>query len=191
MPWIPIYAFKSDYDLLLNRLNEEANMLFIVSDGPQKWKAVDSLESLPIGRYGIWLKNAGPLPLIGDDPSDLDTEILDPEKGWEEKRTGADPETPYFGSGHSGLFWLNSKNYDDEYIGMTSFEWIGNHYRIIGRAAPKEAERAWSGLRRWVVKVSTKVPRWGAWDDSGAEIFAFPNALEEIKSGKIERDENP
>ncbi len=79
-------------------------------------------------------------------------------------------------------------------IGMSSFEWIGNHYKSVGRAATPEAERFWKELRRWVAQQSVKIPRTGPVAGSivraGAEIFAFASALAAIQGGQA-RDDNP
>lgn len=71
---------------------------------------------------------------------------------------------------------------------MSSIEWIGQHYRIIGQPAAPHTERHWRALRPWAGRVGEKVPRTGPVDRPGWEISAFPAALAPIKSGRPSRE---
>lgn len=66
---------------------------------------------------------------------------------------------------------------------MSSFEWIGNHYKLIGNAADPLTEKFWSRLRRMVKKIGKQIPR-GNKEGGKNEIFALPQAYQEIKNGK-------
>ncbi len=67
---------------------------------------------------------------------------------------------------------------------MSSIGWIGNRYKIIGSAAKPETERFWKKLRKFVAAHATQIPREGALDGPGREIYAFPSALDEIRNGR-------
>lgn len=192
MSWLPMYVDKADLQQLLSWLNSDEEIAFIVSDGPKRWKAVPSLQKIASGRFCIWHTPSGPLPLLGYGTI-KDTSVSDPRSGWTEVLTGADPNTPYFGSGHPGIVWLNAwpaAYRDPKAIGLSSFEWIGNHYRCIGRPAPETTEKWWQRLRKSVKKVAHRIPRDGPCDGPRPEIWAFPSAYEAILSG-VPRDSSP
>ena len=44
MPWLPMYIDKLDLEMLINWLNEDINIAFIVADGSKRWKAVNYIE---------------------------------------------------------------------------------------------------------------------------------------------------
>jgi hypothetical protein len=191
MPWLPIYADAIDVETILNILNEDTEVAFIISDGPQRWKAVQQLTTLSDGRYCIWTHSAGPLPLLkpNHEPSEL---VADPWSGWTEIRAGSNPSHPYFGTGDPKIFWFNVRTVGRAAgaIGLSSFEWIGNKYRNIGRAAPDVAEKWWQRLGRRIKKTGTRIPRKGALDGPKTEIWACPSAHAKFLSG-TPRDDNP
>ena len=189
MPWLPFYASATDYGAIRDHLNSEASLAYITSAGPGKWVAVRTVESLVSGHHCLWHIPSGPLPLLRGKDQDND-QILDPFVAWTEVHPGADPSTPYFGAGHPGVFWLNlnvegvSKQ-GDSVVGLSSFEWIGNHYRIIGNAAQPETEAYWKVLRRWVAKSAVNVPRGGPSKLSPPEIWAFSGAQLQFSQGTL------
>lgn len=138
---------------------------------------------------GLWHTPTGPLPLLSADPAAKALDwIHDPWSGRQERRAGRNPKVPYFGAGHPGVYWLNLRTDPDRpsktaEIGLSSFGWIGNHYRPIGSAADPSTERHWKALRRWVAKVAVKIPRAGAADGPGSEMFAFPAAFAAVRTG--------
>jgi hypothetical protein len=69
-------------------------------------------------------------------------------------------------------------------IGLSSIGWIGNRYKVIGRAAKPETERFWKRLRKFVACHATQIPRTGSLDGPDSEIYAFPTALAEIRNGR-------
>jgi hypothetical protein len=187
MPWLPFYASEEDFDALRNHLNATDELAYLVACGPGQWKAVRSLESIKCGRHGLWHVPSGPLPLLHPGGK-ASSEVADPFSGWSELRAGADPSTPYFGAGHPGVFWLNlqggaTSRHGEPVIGLSSFEWVGNHYRIIGNAAAPQTEAAWKLLRRWVAKCASKVPRGGPSEKTPPEIWAFPGAEMQFAQG--------
>ena len=196
MPAILLYLNKEDVRGVIDWLNAEEVIAPIVSDGPKRWKAVNKIEGYEDSNYCLWHSESGPLPLLRVSPSWLkwdlpDGKIKDPWKGWEEKRSGADPTVPYFGPGCTGVYWfeaITSHPSDPECIGMSSFSWIGNWYKIIGNEAPPVTKKWWERMRRWIKKKSVKIPREGPLDGEFPEIWVFPSALEEIKQGRKRAD---
>ena len=193
MPWIPMYLADSDADRVLAMLNADEEVAFLVADGPKRWKAIASLPTPPTdSRIGMWHIPSGPLPLLAADKQ-RNGQIHDPFSGWNELRTGADPTTPYFGAGHPGIIWLNaclSPKERNSAGGMSSFEWIGNRYSLVGNPAKKTTELWWKFLRRRIQKISKKVPRGGLSSALPPEIFAYPAALALLEEGQ-QFDANP
>ena len=189
MPWLPLYANSDDFDEIREWLNSEESVGFLVSCGPKKWVAVNKLDAWTSPRIALWHIPSGPLPLLAEEPSAEDGEIADPWSAWTERRTGADPTTPYFGAGHPGVIWFNLHSSNGR-IGLSSFEWIGNHYQIIGSAANPDTEKWWRRLGRRIKRDAVRVPRSGPVDGGKPEIWALPSALSAIKAG-AKRDSNP
>ena len=54
MAWIPLYLNKPDEKELLTFLNQEEEIAFIISNGENKWKAVNSINEFPESRIVIW-----------------------------------------------------------------------------------------------------------------------------------------
>lgn len=181
MPWLPVYATEDDVQLLLGLLNDDPAIAFIVGAGARSWRATSSHPALSPGRYCLWHVPSGPLPLLRPKGA-IDGVVADPFAGWREERAGADPSHPYFGAGHPGVIWFNVRptltrpHSELREIGLSSFAWIGNWYRIIGSPAPAVTEAWWKALRRWVKKHAIKVPRGGLQEHTPPEIWAFPAA---------------
>jgi hypothetical protein len=193
MPWLPLYQDAVDTRDLLASFNDDRDVAFVVSDGRGKWIARRKLASAPDARYCIWHLPSGPLPLFRGAQVPTGA-VEDPWSGWMESRAGADPTLPYFGAGHPGVIWWNVRTESVEStggIGLSSLEWIGNHYRVIGVAAHPATETWWKGLRKLVKqKGARRIPREGPVDGVGAEIWALPGALSRIEAG-APRDANP
>ena len=191
MPWLPIYADRNDIERVVAILNADNDCAFIVRDGRKRWKAVLRLETAADGRYCIWVRSGGALPLLRSDGTE-DGLIENPWEGWSPQRTGADPSVPYFGPGHTGVVFLNvrTQGRGGGAIGLSSFEWVGNYYRILGRAAPPEVEKWWQRLRRSIKKIGKRIPRDGPIGGPDPEIWALPSALASIANG-APRDVNP
>ncbi len=192
MPWLPIYADAIDFKLIHEWLNQNDEVAFLVSDGSKRWKAALHTPELPGLRICIWHIPSGPLPLLGSTPKSPNGIVVDPWSGWDELRTGADASVPYFGAGHPGIVWLNVRvaaKWAKAGIGLSSFEWIGNHYALIGNTAPDVTERFWQALRRWVKKNAKRIPREGPIEGAHPEIWAFSSAKTAFDRG-VGRDPN-
>jgi len=57
------------------------------------------------------------------------------------------------------------------------FEWIGNHYSVIGQPAAPATEKFRKDLRRWLTRHT--VPRGSAGDSR-----AFPSAMAKIRAAE-------
>jgi len=186
-----MYLNHIDLQTLVSWLNNETDIAFIVRDGDSRWRAVNAIDSPHDSRYCLWHSESGALPLLRKHLPD--TAVRNPWDGWKEKRPGADPTTPYFGAGHPGVYCLNAKTASlrqPDALGLSSFEWIGNRYGVIGNPAPPVTKKWWERLRRWVKKQAVQIPREGPVTGQGAEIWGLPGALAEINNGKP-RDGNP
>jgi hypothetical protein len=193
MPWLPIYATTADIESIRAWLNAETAVAFVVGATPGRWVAQATIDSFDQSRICLWHVPSGPLPLVSAEPGEAPSWIDNPWSGWQERRAGADSSVPYFGAGHPGTVWLNvrrSSPRDPEILGLSSFEWIGNHYRIIGNTAHPDTERWWQRLKRWVKKNSILVPRGGLASQTEPEIWALPHARERLLAG-IAADVNP
>jgi hypothetical protein len=188
MAWLPIYAAEADLPALLAYLNASGEIAFLVSNGPGRWIAVETLASLADGRYCLWHIPSGALPLLGPS-NNTPGEVENPFAGWSEARAGADSTQPYFGAGHPGVLWLNIRTRQTHavpgksIVGLSSFEWIGNRYMMIGSPAKAETEQFWKALGRWVKEAATKVPRGGPGQGTPPEIWAFPGAQQMFQAG--------
>ena len=189
MPWLPIYAKSDDFDLIREWLNTEDSIAFLVSCGPNQWVAVSEVSEWMADKTVLWHIPSGPLPLLAADSSEKNGVVDDPWSSWTERRAGADPTKPYFGAGHPGVVVFNNRASNDK-IGLSSFEWIGNHYRIIGNAANPDTEKWWRRLGRRLKRDEKRIPRSGPVDGSNPEIWALPTALAAIEAGAT-RDSNP
>jgi len=190
MPWLPIYVDCQDLEDLSSWLNNEPDIAIIESTGEGCWQARSDISISSSGRYCLFHITSGPLPLLVKNWRGKDALILDPFAGWKERRTGSDSKLPYFGAGHPAIFWLNIALEDKNELGISSFEWIGNHYSVIGSPASEAAKKWWNRLRRWVKKNSTFIPRKGKIDGKHKEIYAFKGSLAKIKDG-MNRASNP
>lgn len=218
MPAIAMYADADDLQSLADWLLSEPDIAWIVSVGRKRWKAVEHCNVEPGRRYCMWHEPSGPLPLHPQDPDEEVKLIEDPwadwiepdwkpskahhkfnpelrkhiEETWQE-RNRADHPDPYFGSGHPGIIWFDAYAQGQDApnsIAMSSFGWIGNYFKLIGRPAPPETEKWWRRLQRRVQKHAVRVTRNGPLDGPGLEIWALPSALAKIRRG-VPRDLNP
>lgn len=190
MPWLPLYLAKEDLKTLITLLNNDPEIAFIVNNGfnkKNKWIAINNIENDNFKKFCLWHIPSGPLPLLLEGSEKVEL-IKNPFEGWEEKRTGANSTYPYFGAGHVGIIHFNNRtNLKNNSIGISSFEWIGNHYRIIGFPSDKSTEIWWKNLRKKIAKLSTKI---GRTDEAKPEVFCFSNAHKKIKDG-MQRSDNP
>ncbi len=198
MPWLPLFLERSDAELLLQRLNEDDEVAFLIANGPKQWKAVKTLSALPDADYSLWHTLGAPLPMLVQGQFAPEGFVDDPWSGWTERCTGDDPTRPYFGAGHPSHVILNVKTRTDgkphrlagEVIGLSGFQWIGERYKSVGGPGAGPTKQWWNRLKHWVSKNAKKIPREGPVEGQHAEIWAFPSALASIAEGK-HRAPNP
>jgi hypothetical protein len=183
-----MYLLRPDVELLIDRLDSDEEVAWLVARGPNQWGAQVRHPLLDRGCYGLWHVPSGPLPLLASYEDDADDGLIDdPWSGWSEECPGADPRIPYFGAGHPGVYWLNLPTSQRPRgkidISMSSVGWIGNYFRPIGRGADKATERHWRRFRYWVKEHACPIPRIGRVNGPRPEIYAFPAALSAIKAG--------
>lgn len=202
-----MYATQADLHTLLQWLNEDDEIAFVIPDGPERWIARKAISSIDRRRYCLWHVPSGPLPLLGPGGKDIaevrgwlatrlsipmpshsrrrhvsDGWVADPWRGWQGS-IGANPTQPYFGS-HPGIIWFNTGiQTEEQVVPMSGFEWIGNRYKPIGQGATEATEKWWRSLRRTIAKAATKVPRGGPSSTMPLEIYALPQALDEFERG--------
>lgn len=75
---------------------------------------------------------------------EVDGTIEDPFSGWQELKSGAEKDILWFGYRTYRYFWFNVRQIEGDMIGMSSFEWIGNHYSSIDGPAPDAAKKWWA-----------------------------------------------
>ena len=191
MPYIGIYAVEADLPTLFGLLDDE--VAFIVSDGPDRWRASRTLNGVDAHEVTLWHIPSGPLPLLGETKSSPDGVVSDPWAGWTERRAGADRYQPYFGTGHPSVIRLKvapSGREPSSICGRSGFEWIGNHYAVLGSRAAKPTELWWKRLRRKVSQVGRKVPYGNDPDMAAHTLWALPAAYELLAQG-AKADLNP
>jgi hypothetical protein len=167
---MPAFGFcitKDQADELTAWLNKTGDFAMIVSDGPGRWRAVQPVTWTIGKRLCLWHTPDGPLPLLPADLNEKNGIVTDPWSGWAELRSrdrshlppeyqivsAATRESPYFGPGHTGIFWLNSAETlmnGETPIVVAEFGWIGSHYSILGRIPSNSTKRAWAAMSRWI-----------------------------------------
>ncbi len=184
MPWIPFYADASDFRSVIDRLNADAELAFILPAGRGRWIAKAQVTELPDGKYLLWHIPGGPLPLLSG--TSAEAAITDPFAGWREQRRGLDTSVPYFGS-IPNVFELRKATRGQEFpnsVGLSSFGWLGNRYRSLGLGARSQTQLWWRRLQRWVKQATLrKIARWDAAKPLKPEIWVFPEAYRRIQAG--------
>jgi hypothetical protein len=184
MPSILVYALDPDLTVLLDYLNTDPEIAFLVAAGSGRWRATSRLSQLPAAPQALWHTPSGPLPLLGRSPAEPDIPIPDPYAGWSERLPAATRDRPFFGS-HPGLIWLyiSLPPAADAPVPMSALGWIGNRYRASGHGATAATTRYWRRLKTWIRDRTHLVPRGGLAAHHPVEIAAFPAALAVLKSG--------
>ncbi|NJL38552.1 MAG: hypothetical protein HC840_01455 [Leptolyngbyaceae cyanobacterium RM2_2_4] len=204
MPWLPFFADDQDAEILLNWLNSEDEIAFIVLEQDQdscqrRWKAVNTLARFTEQNYSLWYIPAGSLFL----KTDMKQCEIDPWKGWIEKRPNSHSRPTCFGRGSSAEvrleLRLRHRPYSEEerrslpqlvsyYIGNTdllpisSFQWVDNYY-----TAPSQTWHWWTRLTTWMAQNTTKIDEFPDRDENGQleklSFWAFPSAFSKLKNG--------
>lgn len=176
MGWFPVFVDEVDAPQLLDWLNREEDIAFILPEGPKRWKAVHTVPGLKDGCHALWHVPSGPLVRVKK--YGIAVPIANPWRGWKEWQTGADRSKPWFGTVYTAVFWLRlHTRHRQDLLQLSGVEWIGNHFAPAGYRASPLAVKWWRRLKRWVASSSTRL-RAGRWS-----FWAFPSALAKLKGG--------
>lgn len=210
MAWIPFYADEDDFISIIERLNDDSEIAFILPCGNGKWIAKKQIEQLGKGDHCLWHIPGGEIKQYIEGEKNIISGVLRrllnaPKKMSEKSGTVSNPWNGWKGPHESGKidvpFLGNEPNImqltvnmtgicNDNAIGMSGFGWIANRYKAVGSPAHKTTVNWWNRLRRWIRKTSAaKITHLGPLDHPQPEIWAFSSAYEKIKNGK-ERDPN-
>jgi hypothetical protein len=136
---------------LLKFLSDEPEIAFIVSVGPDKWRAVNRVTSLPDGKHAIWHDPGGPLPRFNSRGQPVGV-VGNPWRGWTAHRPG-DQTVPFFGDCHCVFHLeLHAEGVVPGRPGNTSISWIGAHYWRLGKRPLPTTTRCWKRMKRWIEK---------------------------------------
>ena len=188
MPSISFVADEDDFRTVLAYLNDHPEVAFIVADGPGRWRAVQALEQLDIDRIALWHIPSGALP--------ADSGQIRPAGRTHPRPMARLGRTPYLATTAivptSGLAIPESSGSSRVHrdpgpahgVGISEFQWIGNHYSVIGLGAAPATERFWKNLRRWIVRQTTSRASTG-------DSRAFPSAMARIRAAAGTPDPAP
>lgn len=197
MAEIILYLTKSDAESIVEWINAEENIAWIVKDSQQGnvylWKAIDKLERLESKEYCLWYKGSNAIRIPSESVDTEDTIVLDPFKGWEQTLDTDSAEIPWFGAAAPETFQFVFRESGKEFensIGRSGFGWIGNYYSIIGNKAPDECKKWWERLKRYVKKNATGIPWPGELGSGKTGAYAFPEAYNQLLEGRP-KDINP
>jgi hypothetical protein len=179
MPSILFYALDADLTIVLDHLNADSSIAFIVADGARRWRGVERRDTIPAGHHLLWHRPGGPPPLVGPGKDGV---IADPMAGWTERAASAIPGVPFFGSVPMIIAWDVARERSGA-VPMSAFGWIGDRYRAIGLGASKDTTRWWKALQKWVSQQTREFPRGGSACGEGGLVAAFPGAAARLKTG--------
>jgi hypothetical protein len=205
-----MYLLDGDVAELCGMLNADPEIALIRSDGSGCWKAHRDIPTLPDGEYALWHIPSGPITLELTSPKGKGKRIRNPFAGWAEIVKPFVKGVPWFSAAPVGIITLRIRRSAgkanqtfrpsslarpwtaraSEVIGRSEFYWIGNYYSIIGDRAPKVTEVWWKSLRKRIAKAANQIPASGPITRKPKEVWAFPQALQQIRGG-ARRADNP
>ena len=188
MAWLPMYLLEEDVVLLNHILCQETELAFLIGSGSDRQIAKAApdiskdLTNRHVKHYTLWHVPVGPLPPIPPAPS------LSPS-GWKGTQLAGMPlgesgVAAFSPDPCTGYINLEINLPQRDTILISSFGWIGNHYREIGYPAHPTTSILWQRLRRLIRKYSVQIPR-GNKASFRNEIFAFPEAHKAIRCGHL------
>jgi len=211
LAWIPFYADKADIALIVTRLNNDADIAYILRGWWGRWKACRTVEDLEDGSYCLWHVPGGPIASYVEGKADILGNALrkrmgiagnmleehgvvqDPWKGWKGPHVTGQKNVPFLGTKPNiiDLSIHTSGSEGRDSIGLSCFGWIEQRYASIGSPASKATVEWWKRLERWVSEHATgRIPRFGPANGPDPEIWGFPSAHERILHG-TRREANP
>lgn len=197
MAEIILYLTKNDADSIVEWINDESDIAWIVKESQEgnlyRWKAVHSIEAIQAREYCLWKIGSGTLRIPSGNHKTEDTVVLNPFKGWEQTLKESAAETPWFGAAAPETYTFTFRELGRESegsIGRSGFNWIGNYFSVIGNPAPDECKKWWDRLKRYIKKNATGIPWPGDLGSGKTGAYAFPEAYNQLKKGRT-KDVNP
>lgn len=186
MPSLAIYMYWADCDAVLDLLNSDEEIAFILATRLNYWQAFNRLEKLPVQNVSLWHIPSGPIPVIAHD--DADVLIKDPWTGWAGVPVRGDLDTPMLiGAAQPGVVRSTINHNSDgplDILRVSYFSWSGNNANARkGWPVSPQTERWWNRFRRKITSMATAVPAGGLGSDSRERVFALPCALEALQRG--------
>lgn len=177
-----MYMLRPDLDGLVQWLNEEPSVAWLVPDGEvNRWRAVVAVDAdLVASRSctGLWFVESA---LTTRGPTGDDLHITDPFAGWSEPPgVNGKPRDPPGDHNRTCVFRLEPRIAIDSRWGLsrTALQWIGGQYSAIGRKPAAHEVAWWERLRRHVKAVAEPHPV-----KSRQRPWVFPAAAEAVRSG--------
>jgi hypothetical protein len=201
MPFLSFFADDQDGEILLNQLNADDDIAFLIEDktytgNGHRVKAVPTLDRFSCEIYSLWHIPSGELPLdLGKN-----TWVVDPWNGWITDRWSEDGKTPYLSNHFAEIrlhLWLRHQPYteaelanpirsssyyirDSDLLPVSEFLWIGDYFK----PAPLETWRWWIQLTKWMSNHTIPIGEFELDNTSQTFSFwAFPSAFNKLKGG--------
>lgn len=176
---INLYVDEADVELLRERLNADAEIAFIIPEGPGRWRAswqVDDASGMTV----LWHVPAGPLPLLT--PLGQDTLVEDPFAGWQEREQGFYEYLPYFGPSEPRTLLLTLvypgwRGLPRDWMPLSGVSWYG---RTAARSPHPSTRRWWQRFRSFIRSHASLVT---ATNFESQTAWALPAAQRAIQAG--------
>jgi hypothetical protein len=186
MPSLAIYMYWADCDAVLDLLNSDEEIAFIIATRPNYWQAFRRLDKLPIQKVSLWHIPSGPLPVKAADGEPV--LIKDPWTGWAGVSVRGDLDSPMLiGGGQPGVVRFTANHNADgplDVLRVSYLEWYGNSENArLGWPVSPATERWWNRFRKKVKSMASDVPAGGLSSESGERVLALPCALEALQRG--------
>jgi hypothetical protein len=182
MPNLSFFADEHDAPLLLERLNDDPEVSFLVDDaGPivggsewtwSRYRLMTRLPSIADGEHHLWHVAGHPFP------SGHERVHPDPALSvihftlWSRHRPYAEDELQSLPARVS--HWTKGH----PFLASSHLSWLGNRYSIIGAPAHPATVKWWARLQRWMRSHATPLKV-----HSQVTFYAFPSALERLRAG--------
>jgi hypothetical protein len=186
VPAICFYALDGDFETLLQRLNDDEEVAFILRKSTGEWHATRTARRIDDGDTWLWHTMAGPLhafsrPRELGDVMRRGAEIAFPWEGWRAR------ELPCEQGPETFQLIVHRDAWPDDRIPLASLQWIGDRSALLGKRAAPETHRLWKRMHRWFATTGTGISRIGAHDSKpprGLLAYALPVAYGAIVQGR-------
>jgi len=196
MRWIPMFLHQDDTKILLEIINQEEDLVFIVPnqilksriEKYYKWKAVQTLNDLEHLMISLWHVPSGPISYnLKNGPTEL---VKNPFEGWETPdriiHSHLFKTTPSLSEIHTGIFDLRYAASQGDTVGRAAIDWTASDLSDYNEQPIKSTIDLWNRLEKNIEdKCKLKVPRTES--DSDTLINCFPGAKKFIDNGGIRK----